>query len=227
MALSSNFVERSLKISHCRPKLLPLLVRAAAKRCRTDNVEQRKGRRSRKKTPSAAFEKNSHMGRTSNANAVSAHRVDDCGCLGLCRISGSYRARGAEGCRRRGAARRKVARRSQDRRCEGRRRLLAIPSASHRQMTAQAVFSSSSAQGKIKVVTKDGKVNEKPFLDLTKNSPLGSEVQTGFVEQGLWPSPSIRSSRRTATSSSATRRCRSTARTSSPAIRSTRRAPTW
>ncbi len=40
-------------------------------------------------------------------------------------------------------------------------------------------------QGKIKVV-KDGKVNEKPFLDLTKNSPLGSEVQTGFVEQGLW-----------------------------------------
>ena len=39
--------------------------------------------------------------------------------------------------------------------------------------------------GKIKVV-KDGKVNEKPFLDLTKNSPLGSEVQTGFVEQGLW-----------------------------------------
>jgi len=41
-------------------------------------------------------------------------------------------------------------------------------------------------QGKIKIVTKDGKINEKPFLDLTKNSPLGSEVQTGFVEQGLW-----------------------------------------
>ncbi|MGE0023845.1 MAG: sorbosone dehydrogenase family protein [Hyphomicrobium sp.] len=41
-------------------------------------------------------------------------------------------------------------------------------------------------QGTIKIVTKDGKVNEKPFLDLTKNSPLGSEVQTGFVEQGLW-----------------------------------------
>jgi len=39
--------------------------------------------------------------------------------------------------------------------------------------------------GKIKIV-KDGKVNAKPFLDLTKNSPLGSEVQTGFVEQGLW-----------------------------------------
>ena len=41
-------------------------------------------------------------------------------------------------------------------------------------------------QGKIKVVGKDGKVADKPFLDLTKNSPLGSEVQTGFVEQGLW-----------------------------------------
>ena len=39
--------------------------------------------------------------------------------------------------------------------------------------------------GKIKIV-KDGKVNPKPFFDLTKNSPLGSEVQTGFVEQGLW-----------------------------------------
>ena len=39
--------------------------------------------------------------------------------------------------------------------------------------------------GKIKVV-KDGKVAAKPFLDLTKNTPLGSEVQTGFVEQGLW-----------------------------------------
>ena len=39
--------------------------------------------------------------------------------------------------------------------------------------------------GKIKIV-KGGKVNAKPFLDLTKNTPLGSEVQTGFVEQGLW-----------------------------------------
>lgn len=39
--------------------------------------------------------------------------------------------------------------------------------------------------GKIKIV-KDGKVLEAPFLDLTKNTPLGSEVQTGFVEQGLW-----------------------------------------
>jgi glucose/arabinose dehydrogenase len=40
--------------------------------------------------------------------------------------------------------------------------------------------------GKIKIVTKDGKILPKPFLDLTKNTPLGSEVQTGFVEQGLW-----------------------------------------
>jgi glucose/arabinose dehydrogenase len=39
--------------------------------------------------------------------------------------------------------------------------------------------------GRIKIV-KDGKILDKPFLDLTKNTPLGSEVQTGFVEQGLW-----------------------------------------
>ena len=40
--------------------------------------------------------------------------------------------------------------------------------------------------GRVKIVNKDGKINEKLFLDLTKNTPLGSEVQTGFVEQGLW-----------------------------------------
>lgn len=40
--------------------------------------------------------------------------------------------------------------------------------------------------GRIKVVTKDGKVLPEPFLDLTKTNPLGTEVQTGFVEQGLW-----------------------------------------
>jgi glucose/arabinose dehydrogenase len=40
--------------------------------------------------------------------------------------------------------------------------------------------------GRIKVVTKDGRVLPQPFLDLTKTNPLGSEVQTGFVEQGLW-----------------------------------------
>ena len=33
---------------------------------------------------------------------------------------------------------------------------------------------------------KDGKVNAEPFLDLTNINPLGSDVQTGFVEQGLW-----------------------------------------
>lgn len=40
--------------------------------------------------------------------------------------------------------------------------------------------------GRIKIVGKDGKVMAEPFLDLTKTNPLGSEVQTGFVEQGLW-----------------------------------------
>ena len=40
--------------------------------------------------------------------------------------------------------------------------------------------------GRIRIVDKDGKVAEEPFLDLTKTNPLGSEVQTGFVEQGLW-----------------------------------------
>ena len=40
--------------------------------------------------------------------------------------------------------------------------------------------------GRIKVVTKEGRVLPEPFLDLTKTNPLGSEVQTGFVEQGLW-----------------------------------------
>ena len=39
--------------------------------------------------------------------------------------------------------------------------------------------------GRIKVVAKDGRVMPE-FLDLTKTNPLGSEVQTGFVEQGLW-----------------------------------------
>lgn len=40
--------------------------------------------------------------------------------------------------------------------------------------------------GRVRVVAKDGKVLPEPFLDLTKTNPLGSEVQTGFVEQGLW-----------------------------------------
>lgn len=40
--------------------------------------------------------------------------------------------------------------------------------------------------GRIKVVAEDGKVQEEPFLDLTKINPLGSDVQTGFVEQGLY-----------------------------------------
>ncbi|MGB7301242.1 MAG: PQQ-dependent sugar dehydrogenase [Burkholderiaceae bacterium] len=40
--------------------------------------------------------------------------------------------------------------------------------------------------GRIKIVAKDGKVNEDPFLDLTSINPLGNDVQTGFVEQGLY-----------------------------------------
>jgi glucose/arabinose dehydrogenase len=40
--------------------------------------------------------------------------------------------------------------------------------------------------GRVKIVMPDGKVAAEPFLDLTKTNPLGSEVQTGFVEQGLW-----------------------------------------
>jgi glucose/arabinose dehydrogenase len=40
--------------------------------------------------------------------------------------------------------------------------------------------------GRVKIIGKDGKVLGKPFLDLTATNPLGTEVQTGFVEQGLW-----------------------------------------
>lgn len=40
--------------------------------------------------------------------------------------------------------------------------------------------------GRIKIVNADGSVNEEPFLDLTTINPLGSDVQTGFVEQGLY-----------------------------------------
>ncbi len=40
--------------------------------------------------------------------------------------------------------------------------------------------------GRVKVVDKSGVVKPEPFLDLTKINPLGSDVQTGFVEQGLY-----------------------------------------
>ena len=40
--------------------------------------------------------------------------------------------------------------------------------------------------GRVRIVGKDGKVQAEPFLDLTNFNPLGSDVQTGFVEQGLW-----------------------------------------
>ena len=40
--------------------------------------------------------------------------------------------------------------------------------------------------GRVRIVAKDGKMQPEPFLDLTNFNPLGSDVQTGFVEQGLW-----------------------------------------
>ena len=40
--------------------------------------------------------------------------------------------------------------------------------------------------GRVRVVHRDGRVQEEPFLDLTSINPLGSDVQTGFVEQGLY-----------------------------------------
>jgi glucose/arabinose dehydrogenase len=40
--------------------------------------------------------------------------------------------------------------------------------------------------GRVKVVDKDGNVQEEPFLNLTNINPFGSDVQTGFLEQGLY-----------------------------------------
>ena len=40
--------------------------------------------------------------------------------------------------------------------------------------------------GRVKVVGPDDNVQDEPFLDLTTINPLGSDVQTGFVEQGLY-----------------------------------------
>jgi cytochrome c(L) len=40
--------------------------------------------------------------------------------------------------------------------------------------------------GRVRVVRKDGSIQPEPFLDLTNINPLGSDVQTGFVEQGLY-----------------------------------------
>jgi glucose/arabinose dehydrogenase len=40
--------------------------------------------------------------------------------------------------------------------------------------------------GRVRLVNGDGSVNEEPFVDLTNINPLGSIVQTGFVEQGLF-----------------------------------------
>ncbi|MEZ5366136.1 MAG: PQQ-dependent sugar dehydrogenase [Bryobacterales bacterium] len=40
--------------------------------------------------------------------------------------------------------------------------------------------------GRVRLVQKDGTVQKEPFLDLTNINPLGNDVQTGFVEQGLY-----------------------------------------
>ncbi|HEX2257341.1 MAG TPA: PQQ-dependent sugar dehydrogenase [Afifellaceae bacterium] len=40
--------------------------------------------------------------------------------------------------------------------------------------------------GRVRVVDGDGNVQAEPFLDLTNINPLGSDVQTQFVEQGLY-----------------------------------------
>jgi cytochrome c(L) len=40
--------------------------------------------------------------------------------------------------------------------------------------------------GRVRIVRKDGTVQPEPFLDLTNINPLGNDVQTGFVEQGLY-----------------------------------------
>lgn len=40
--------------------------------------------------------------------------------------------------------------------------------------------------GRVRIVHRDGTIQREPFLDLTNINPLGSDVQTGFVEQGLY-----------------------------------------
>jgi glucose/arabinose dehydrogenase len=40
--------------------------------------------------------------------------------------------------------------------------------------------------GRIRVVDRNGQLQPEPFLDLTNFNPLGTDVQTGFVEQGLY-----------------------------------------
>jgi glucose/arabinose dehydrogenase len=40
--------------------------------------------------------------------------------------------------------------------------------------------------GRVLLVNKNGQVQKQPFIDLTNINPLGNDVQTGFVEQGLW-----------------------------------------
>ena len=81
--------------------------------------------------------------------------------------------------------------------------------------------------GRIEIVDKDGTVKDEPFLDLTTINPLGSEVQTGFVEQGLCSVAFHPDFENNGYFSSTTPRCRSTATGRSCASRWTRRAPMW
>ncbi|MFQ5757121.1 MAG: PQQ-dependent sugar dehydrogenase [Acidiferrobacterales bacterium] len=40
--------------------------------------------------------------------------------------------------------------------------------------------------GRIRIVTKTGEVLSEPFIDLTKINPIGGDVQSQFIEQGLY-----------------------------------------
>src|SRR5215510_11819687 len=40
--------------------------------------------------------------------------------------------------------------------------------------------------GRVRIVDRQGRVQKEPFLDLTNFNPLGTDVATGFVEQGLY-----------------------------------------
>jgi hypothetical protein len=74
--------------------------------------------------------------------------------------------------------------------------------------------------GTVRIVGKDGKVLPKPFLDLTKINPLGTDVQTASWSKASIRSPSIRNLRKMAISLPIMPRSHSMATASSCAIRS-------
>src|SRR5713101_1337064 len=71
------------------------------------------------------------------------------------------------------------------------------------------VTAANDGSGRIFVVERAGRV--RPFIDLTNFNPLGSDVQTGFVEQGLWSVAFHPKFKHNGTSLCTTRRCRLTA----------------